>query len=183
MNSEVTKFHAETGTKNSTSPEVRPSTHTSVRLCKTQRLRRNSLALKSLYRVIQTSLFAFSERLVLLYVCNIFSNMLSWSHFSRTRDLMLKRDTTSSLNICCDIIRDIVQARSMLSLRFTRDVIQDITRILRKPWSLMDLGENLNNTLKGIIADVRLTQSTYWYAIITAYIALAPMIRVRTIHW
>ena len=47
----------------------------------------------------------------------------------------------------------------------------------------MDLGENLNDTLKGIIADVRLTQPTYWYAIITAYIALAPMIRVRTIHW
>ena len=37
----------------------------------------------------------------------------------------------------------------------------------------MDLGENLNDTLKGIIADVRLTQPTYWYAIITAYIALA----------
>ena len=36
----------------------------------------------------------------------------------------------------------------------------------------MDLGENLNDTLKGIIADVRLTQPTYWYAIITAYIAL-----------
>ena len=37
----------------------------------------------------------------------------------------------------------------------------------------MDLGENLNDTLKGIIADVRLTQPTYWYAIITAYIAIA----------
>ena len=27
---------------------------------------------------------------------------------SRTRDLMLKRDSTSSLNICCDVIRDIL---------------------------------------------------------------------------
>ena len=26
-----------------------------------------------------------------------------------TSDLMLKRDTTSSLNVCCDVIRDIVQ--------------------------------------------------------------------------
>ena len=36
----------------------------------------------------------------------------------------------------------------------------------------MDLGENLNDTMKGIIADVRLTQPTYWYAIISAYIAV-----------
>ena len=109
----------------------------------------------------------------LLYVCNIYSDMSSWSHVSRTRDLMLKRDTMSSLNICCDIIHDIVEAWSMSSLSFTRDIIQDITRVLRKPWSLTDLGENINDTFtKVIIADVWLTQSTYWYAIITAYIAL-----------
>ena len=141
------------------------------------------LTLKSLTCVIQTSFVAFIERLVMLYVCNIFSNMSSWSHVSRTRDLKLKRDTTSSLNICCDVIRDILEAWSTSSLSFTRDVIQDITRVLRKPWSLSDWGENLNDTLKGILADVWLTQSPYWDAIITAYIALAPMIRVRTIHW
>ena len=141
------------------------------------------LTLTSLSCVIQTSFFASFKRLVLRYVCNIYSDMPRWSHVSKTSDLMLKRDTTSSLNICCDVIRDIVQAWSTSSLGFTRDVIQDITRVLRKPWSLVDVGENLNNTLIGIIADVRLTQSTYWYAIITAYIALAPMIRVRTIHW
>ena len=68
------------------------------------------------------------------------------SYVSRTRDLMLKRDTTSSLsNICCDIIHDIIEVWSMSSLSFTRDVIQDITRVVRKPWSLSDLGENLNN--------------------------------------
>ena len=54
---------------------------------------------------------------------------------------MLKRDSTSPLNICCDVIRDIVQAWSMSSLSFTHDIIQDITRVLRKPWSLSDLGE------------------------------------------
>ena len=84
------------------------------------------LTLKSLYRVIQTSLVASFKRLVLRYVWNIFSNMPRWSHVSKTRDLMLKRDTTSSLNICCDIIRDIVQAWSTSLLSFTRDVIQDI---------------------------------------------------------
>ena len=140
------------------------------------------LTLKSLSCVIQTSFVASFKRLVLRYVCNTYSDMPRWSHVSRTRDLMLKRDTTSSFNICCDIIRDIIQAWSTSSLSFTRDIIQDITRVLRNPWSLSDLGEN-NDTLKGIIADVRLTQSTYWYAIIAAYIALAPMIRVRTIHW
>ena len=126
------------------------------------------LTLKSLSCIIQTSLVASFKRLVLCYVWNINSNMLRWSHVSRTLDLMLKRDTTSSLNICCDIIRDIVEAWSTSSLSFTRDVIQDITRVLRKSWSLMDLGENLNDALKGIIADVWLTQSPYWYAIITA---------------
>ena len=118
------------------------------------------LTLKSLYRVIQTSLFAFSERLVLLYVCNIFSNMSSWSHVSRTRDIMLKRDTTSSLNICCDVIRDILQAWSTSSLSFTRDVIQDITRVLRKPWSLLDLGETSTIPLQGYYC-WRMTDSVY----------------------
>ena len=91
------------------------------------------------------------EQLVLHYVCNIYSNMLHWSHISRTRDLMLKRDTTSSLNICCGIIRDIIEAWSTSYLIFTRDIIQDITRVLRKPWSLSDLGENLNDTLTRLL--------------------------------
>ena len=73
------------------------------------------------------------------------------SHISRTRDLMLKRDTTSSLNICCDIIRDIIEARSTSSLSFTRDVIQEIIHVLRKPWSLSDLGENLNDTFTRLL--------------------------------
>ena len=104
------------------------------------------LTLKSLSCVIQTSLVASFKRLVLRYVCNIYSNMSRWSQRSRTRDLKLKRDTTSSLNICCDIIHDIVEAWSTSSRSLTRDVIQAITRVLRKPWSLSDLGENLNNT-------------------------------------
>ena len=70
---------------------------------------------KSLSCVIQTSLVAFFEWLGLRYVCNIFSNMSRWSHVSRTRDLMLKRDTMSPLNICCDVIRDIVEAWSTSS--------------------------------------------------------------------
>ena len=81
------------------------------------------LTLKFLSCIIQTSLVASFKRLVLRYVWNIYSNMPRWSHVSRTRDLMLKRDTTSSLNICCDIIRDIVEAWSRSSLSFTRDVM------------------------------------------------------------
>ena len=107
--------------------------------------------LLSLSCIIPTSLVASFERLVLRYVCNIYSNMSRWSHVSKTRDLMLKRDTTSSLNICCDIIRDIVEVWSMSSLSFTRDVIQDITRVLRKPWSLSDLGENVNDTFTRLL--------------------------------
>ena len=94
------------------------------------------LTLKSLSCVIQMSLVASFERLVLRYVCNIYSDMSRWSHISKTSDLMLKRDTTSSLNMCCDIIRDIVEAWSTSSLSFTPDVIQDITRALRKPCAI-----------------------------------------------
>ena len=101
---------------------------------------------KSLSCIIQTSLVASFERLVLCYVCNIYSNMSRWSHISTTSDLMLKHDTTSSLNICCDVIRDIVDAWSTSSLSF-----QDITRVLRKPWSLSDLGENLNDTFTRLL--------------------------------
>ena len=88
---------------------------------------------------------------VLRYVCNINSNMSRWSHVSKNSDFMLKRDTTSSLNICCDIICDIIEAWSTSSLSFTRDIIQDITRVLRKPWSLSDLGENLNETFTRLL--------------------------------
>ena len=109
------------------------------------------LTFKSLSWIIQTSLVACFKRLGLRYVCNIYSDMLRWSHVSRTRDLMLKRDTMSSLNICCDIIRDIVQAWSTSLLSFTRDDIQGITRVLRKPWSLSDLGENLNDTFTRLL--------------------------------
>ena len=76
------------------------------------------LTLKSLSCVIQTSFVASFKRLVLRYVCNIFSNMSRWCHISRTRDLMLKRDTMSSLHICSDVICDIVKAWSTSSLKF-----------------------------------------------------------------
>ena len=109
------------------------------------------LTLKSLSCVIQMSLVASFEWLVQRYVCNIYSDMPCWSHVSRTRDLMLKRDTMSSLNICCDVIRDIVEAWTTSSLSFTRDIIQDITRVLRKPWSLSDLGENHNDTFTRLL--------------------------------
>ena len=118
------------------------------------------LPLKSLSCVIQTSLVASFKRLVFRYVWNIYSNMSRWSHVSKTRDLKLKRDTTSSLNICCDVIRDIVQAWSTSSLSFTRDVIQAITRVLRKPWSLMDLGETSMIPLQGYYC-WRKTDSVY----------------------
>ena len=107
------------------------------------------LTLKSLSCAIQTSLVALFEQLVLRYVCNIYSVMLRWSHVSKTSDLMLKRDITSSLNICCDIIRDIVEALSTSSLSFTCVIIQDITHVLRKPWSLSDLGETSTIPLRG----------------------------------
>ena len=131
------------------------------------------LTLKSSSCVIHMSLVALFEWLVLRYFCSIYSIMLRWSHVSKTSDLMLKRDTTSSLNICCDVIRDIVEAWSTVRHHLVLLVTSSRTSLVY--WGNLDPYQNWvkpqRYLFNVITADVWLTQPTYWHAIITAYIA------------